>query len=80
MGTLNVYTQPHQDFNQASLQWSRTGDAGPTWRLARVTVPPSDVDFNVSVYCLHWYRDFFHAILSCCFSHFATIKSAYFLT
>jgi len=47
MGTLNVHTIENDNVDQSTLHWTRSGDAGPTWRLGRVTVPPSDFDFKV---------------------------------
>ena len=47
MGTLNVYTQLNNDFAQATLRWTRNGNAGQTWRLSRVTIPAINTNFKV---------------------------------
>jgi len=48
MGSLNVYTQPWNNFPSANLLWSIGGNQGPVWRSARVSLPPSSQNFQVS--------------------------------
>lgn len=47
MGTLNIYTQPYDKYDQSDLHWTRTGNAGPIWRLGRVTIPSTSYNFQV---------------------------------
>ena len=47
MGELNVYTQPWNDFSRAQRIWRMYGNAGKTWRSARVTIPPTSYNFQV---------------------------------
>ena len=63
MGTLNVHTIVSNDYNQNTLHWTRTGDAGPTWRLSRVTVPPSNVNFKVPKRICSIFHCFYHILL-----------------
>lgn len=46
MGTLNFYTRKY-DKTQQDLLWSRSGDSGDVWRHAKVTVHPTDYNFQV---------------------------------
>ena len=49
MGTLNVYVHDVNDFatNPTKL-WSKYGNSGRAWRLARATLQPTDKNFQVS--------------------------------
>ncbi|XP_078483553.1 MAM and LDL-receptor class A domain-containing protein 1 isoform X3 [Ciona intestinalis] len=48
VGFFNVYTQPYANFDKASILWTKQGNAGPLWRLAKVTLPPSSSDFQIA--------------------------------
>ncbi|XP_076802493.1 MAM and LDL-receptor class A domain-containing protein 1-like [Clavelina lepadiformis] len=49
MGALNVYRHPYKQFDtDAELLWNMYGNAGPIWRLAKVTLPSSSYDFRVT--------------------------------